>query len=160
LYDKGSYIPKLEDFYSKVKAHSSTDVFFHVTLASEEHLEEIQQYVEKYGIRSFKMYMCGVPEIIPDIEDSFMQRVYERLDSLSEKITICIHAENASLVRWATESISTKNGMKTSVQEWSETHPALAEEEAIRRALFLTKEFKNIPTYFVHVSTKGGIETV
>ncbi len=160
LYDKGSYIPKLEDFYSKVKAHSSADVFFHPTIASEEHLAEIQQYVENYGIRSFKMYMCGVEGIIPDIEDSFMQRVYEKLESLNKEITVCIHAENASLVRWATEAISVKDGMKTSVQEWSETHPAIAEEEAIRRALFLTKEFRNIATYFVHVSTKGGIETV
>ena len=160
LYDKESYLPKLEQLYKKVRAHSSADIFFHLTISTEKHIEEIPRYINEYGIHSFKMYMCGVPGIIPDIDDGFMRRVYEKLVETGQECTVCIHAENASLVRWATEEIAAKNGMKTSVQEWSETHPSKAEEEAIRRAAFLTREFKEISTYFVHVSSKGGIEAV
>lgn len=160
LYEKESYLPKLEQLYKKTKAHSFADIFFHFTISTEVHLQEIPRYIDEYGIHSFKMYMCGVPGIIPDIDDGFMRRVYEKLAETGQKCTVCIHAENPSLVRWATEEIAAKDGMKTSVQEWSETHPPLAEQEAIRRAAFLTKEFEEISTYFVHVSTKGGIEAV
>ena len=160
LYEKESYLPKLEQLFKKVNSYSSADMFFHLTLSTEKHLEEIPRYIHEFGIRSFKLYMCGVAGIIPDIDDGFMRKVYERLVSTGEKCTVCIHAENPSLVRWATEEMAAKDGMSTSVQEWSETHPQLAEEEAIRRASFLTKEFKSVSTYFVHVSTKGGIEAL
>lgn len=160
LYEKESYLPKLEQLYKKVKAYSSADIFFHLTISTDKHLEEVPRYIKEYGIHSFKIYMCGVPGIIPDIDDGFMRKVYEKLVETGQKCTVCIHAENPSLVRWATEEIAARNGMKTSVQEWSDTHPPLAEEEAIRRASFLTREFKEVSTYFVHVSTKGGIEAV
>ena len=160
LYDKESYLPKLEHLFRQVRNYSLADVFFHLTIATAQHLEEIPRYVHEYGIRSFKIYMSGVPGIIPDIDDGFMMRVYERLMSTGQRCTVCIHAENASLVRWTTEEIMAKDGMRTSVQEWSETHPSIAEEEAIRRATLLTKEFEGVPTYFVHVSTKNGIEAV
>lgn len=160
LYDKESYLPKLEHVSRKVKELSYTDIFFHLTISTEEHLKELPNYINEYGIRSFKIYMCGVPGIIPDIDDGFMRRVYEKLAETGQKCTVCIHAENASLVRWATEEIAAKNGMKTSIQEWSETHPVLAEEEAIHRVAFLTREFEEISTYFVHVSSKEGIEAV
>ena len=160
LYDKESYLPKIEDLSQKVKAHSLADVMFHLTISTQQHLDEIPQYVHQYGIRSFKIYMSGVPGIIPDIDDGFMTRVYERLVETGQGCTVCIHAENASLVRWATEEIMAKDGMRTSVQEWSETHPSIAEEEAIRRAALLTKKFEGVFTYFVHVSTKEGIRAI
>jgi dihydropyrimidinase len=160
LYDKESYLPKIEHLSQKVKAHSLADVMFHLTISTQQHLDEIPQYVHQYGIRSFKIYMSGVPGIIPDIDDGFMTRVYEKLVETRQRCTVCIHAENASLVRWATEEIMAKDGMRTSVQEWSETHPPIAEEEAIRRAALLTKEFEGVFTYFVHVSTKEGIRAI
>lgn len=160
LYDKESYLPKLEQLFKKAKDNSSTDIFFHLTISTEKHLEEIPRYIKEFGIKSFKIYMAGVPGIIPDIEDGFIRRVYEKLVSMGQRYMVCIHAENASLVRWETEEIAAKNGMKTSVQEWSETHPSLAEEEAIRRAAFLTREYETVSTYFVHVSTKRGIDAV
>jgi dihydropyrimidinase len=160
LYDKESYLSKIESLSQKVRAHSLADIFFHLSIATPQHLEEIPRYVHEHGISSFKIYMSGVPGVIPDIDDGFMTRVYEKLAETRQKCTVCIHAENASLVRWATEEIMAKDGMRTSVQEWSETHPAIAEEEAIRRAVLLTKEFEGVSTYFVHVSTKEGIRAI
>jgi len=160
LFEKGSYVARLDDLFRQVSTYSKADVFFHLTISCQQHLEEIPQYVNEYGIRSFKIYLSGVPGIIPDIDDGFMTRIYEKLAETGQRCTVCIHAENASLIRWATEEIMAKDGMSTSVQEWSETHPPIAEEEAIRRVALLTKEFDEVCTYFVHVSTKEGIEAV
>jgi dihydropyrimidinase len=160
LYEKESYLPKLEYLFKQVRAHSLADILFHPTIATSQHLEEIPRYVHDYGIRSFKIYMSGVPGIIPDIDDGFMTRVYEKVLETGQKCTICIHAENASLVRWATEKIIAKDGLRTTVQEWSETHPSIAEEEAIRRAALLTRKFEGVFTYFVHVSTQEGVRAV
>jgi dihydropyrimidinase len=159
-YNKNSYLSELDHLYEAVSQHSSVDLVFHLTIASREHLDEIPRYVADYGIRSFKVYMSGVPGIIPDVDDGFMTEVYEKLLATEQPCTVCIHAENPSLVRWATDEIQSKDGKGTTIQEWSETHPAIAEEEAIRRAAFLTKEFSGIATYFVHISSKGGIEAV
>ncbi len=160
LYERESYVPKLDAVFESVRTYASADVFFHLTLSSPEHLEEIPRYVHEYGIRSFKIYMSGVPGLIPDVDDGFMTRAYGKLVETGTHCTVCIHAENPSLVRYATEEIMAKDGRRTSVQEWSETHPPIAEEEAIQRASLLAKDFAGISTYFVHISTKGGIDAV
>ena len=160
LYDKESYLPKLDGLFEAVERYSSADVFFRPTISSRQHLEEIPQYVNDYGIRAFKIYMSGVPGLIPDVDDGFMTQVYEKLMETGQTCTLCIHAENPSLIRWATERIMATDGSQTSVQEWSETHPHIAEEEAIRRASFFAKGFPTVSTYFVHVSTKAGIEAI
>jgi|GEM_PF-630815 len=160
LYEKGSYLPKLDGLFETVERYASADVFFRPTISSRQHLEEIPEYVNEYGIRSFKIYMSGVPGLIPDVDDGFMTQVYEKLMETDQTCTLCIHAENPSLIRWATERIMATDGSRTSVQEWSETHPHIAEEEAIRRASFFAKRFPRVPTYFVHVSTKAGIEAI
>jgi dihydropyrimidinase len=160
LYEKGTYLPKLDGLFEAVERHSSADVFFRPTISSRQHLEEIPQYVNEYGIRAFKIYMSGVPGLIPDVDDGFMTQVYEKLMETDQTCTLCIHAENPSLIRWATERIMATDGSQTSVQEWSETHPHIAEEEAIRRASFFAKGFPRVSTYFVHVSTKAGIEAI
>ena len=148
-------------FIEAVEKHSSVDLILHLTLSTEKHLEEIPRYVEEYGLRSFKIYMSGVPGIIPDVDDGFHEtRIRKTPFYRSSAAPFASTPRILAWLRWATEAIQAKNGKKTSIQEWSETHPPLAEEEAIRRAGFLTKDFTGVSTYFVHVSTKGGIEAV
>src|SRR5512136_2713056 len=48
LYDRESYLPKIEPLSQKVRAHSLADIFFHLSIATPQHLEEIPRYVHEY----------------------------------------------------------------------------------------------------------------
>jgi dihydropyrimidinase len=152
----GSYLPLLRRLESLVPQRSCVDLFPHFTIRDEEQLQEIDKYVQE-GITSFKMYMCGIPDLFPAQEDGFIVKVLETLKRLPEKTLMCVHAENTSIVEYA----STDDQLKSvsTLAEWAKTHPDLAEGEAINRAVYFSNKL-DFPIYVVHVSSRDGVEVI
>ena len=120
-------------------------------------LEEVPVYYSRYGITSFKTYMCGIPGLIPEVEDDFLLDLMEKVASLGPDAILNIHAENYRIVQRATEKLKKAEPLSESLAEWERSHPAFAEAEAIQRAAFLSKE-TGARIYFVHVSSGKGIQ--
>jgi len=70
---------------------------------------------------------------------------------------MCVHAENESIVEYATTDERFRT-MKT-LAEWEKTHPDIAEGEAINRILYFSKKL-DVPLYVVHVSSKDGVDVL
>lgn len=143
-----SYLPTLRELQQIVGEQSRIDAFFHLTLREPGHLEELQQY-RAMGISSFKMYMYGVPGVMPHQEDGFLVEAMEHLHRLGDGIVLCIHAENASMI----DHLQT--GPVQTLEDWAATHPDLSESDAVLRAAYLGRE-KGVQVYTVHVSTKDS----
>jgi len=62
-------------------------------------LEEVPVYYSRYGITSFKTYMCGIPGLIPEVEDDFLLDLMEKVASLGPDAILNIHAENYRIVQ-------------------------------------------------------------
>ena len=151
-----SYLPRLDRIIEDIERHSWCDVFIHLVILNRKQLEELPLCASRYGIRSFKTYMCGIPGLIPEVEDDFLLDLMEAVASLGSDAVLNIHAENHRLVRRATERIRRMAPLSDSLAEWEKTHPEFAEAEAVQRAAFLSEE-SGARIYFVHLSCAESV---
>jgi dihydropyrimidinase len=158
LGGQDSYLGKLDEIIAKIEKTSLCDVFIHLVILNRRQLEEVPVYYSRYGITSFKTYMCGIPGLIPEVEDDFLLDLMEKVSSLGPEAVLNIHAENYRIVQRATEKLKKARPLSESLVEWERSHPAFAEAEAIQRAAFLSKE-TGVRVYFVHVSSGKGIHS-
>ena len=149
-----SHLPLIERLPGLVAEHSAVDLFPHLVIGTRQQLEEIPRYVEQ-GVTSFKLYMCGLPGLIPEVDDGFLLAALRRCAEAGQGCVVCVHAENAAVVAWATK----ESGRAASLRQWAETHPALAEEEAIRCLCCLAR-VAGATVYVVHVTSAGGLQAV
>jgi dihydropyrimidinase len=151
-----SYLPVLDEIIEKIQRHSWCDVFIHLVILNRKQLEEVPVYASRYGIRSFKTYLCGIPGLIPEVEDDFLLDLMEKVASLGDDAVLNIHAENHRIVSRATEGLKKTDPFMDSLAQWEKTHPALAETEAIQRAALLSKA-SGAKIYFVHLSSGQSV---
>jgi dihydropyrimidinase len=152
------YLTKLDEIISKIEEKSLCDVFIHLVILNRRQLEEVPVYHSRYGITSFKTYMCGIPGLIPEVEDDFLLDLMEKVSALGPDAILNIHAENYRIVQRETERLKKAQPLSGSLTEWERSHPAFAEAEAIQRAAFLSKE-TGVRIYFVHVSSEKGVQS-
>jgi dihydropyrimidinase len=152
-----SYLGKLGDIIAKIERNSFCDILIHLVILNRKQLEEVPVYYSRYGIRSFKTYMCGIPGLIPEVEDDFLLDLMEKVSSLGPDAILNIHAENYRIVQRAAERMKKAKPFCESLTDWESSHPAVAEAEAIRRAAFLSKD-TGTRVYFVHVSSEEGLQ--
>jgi dihydropyrimidinase len=153
----GSYLKAFPHLNDTIRRKSHIDLIPHFVLTNHEQLMEIPDYVREFGVRTFKIYMSGIPGMIPHVDDAFMLDVFEYLGEVNEDCTLFIHAENPSLIERSTKKY--KNQVGDSLELWALTHPGLGQREAIQRAgIFAEKT--GVKTYFVHISSKESVKAL
>lgn len=152
---KGSYLPTIAMLERQVRERCRIDLIPHFTLRDEEQINELPLYSAR-GMNSFKVYMCGVKGLYPHQEDGFILKAMEKMKTLLSDPVLCIHAENTSIVDYATEAAS---GPIHDLAEWARTHPNIAEGEAIVRSAYLAEQ-TGVRTYVVHNSCKESMEVL
>jgi dihydropyrimidinase len=157
LGGQDSYLDQLDGVIAKIKDKSFCDIFIHLVILNQKQLEEVPVYHSRYGITSFKTYLCGIPGLIPEVEDDFLLDLMEKVSGLGPEATLNIHAENYRMVQRATERLKKAKPFCESLTDWEGSHPAVAEAEAIQRAAFLSKD-SGARIYIVHVSSEEGIQ--
>lgn len=154
----GSYLPLMDRLINQVNVLSRVDMIPHFAIRDEDQIRELPAYSLR-GMNSFKVYMCGVPGIYPSQEDGFILRVMERMKNLPPKANpiLSVHCENASICDFATEDM--KSLRMETLADWNQSHPNLAEGEAVMRAAYFSQK-TGVRTYIVHISTKEAMEAI
>ncbi len=114
---------------------------------------EMQELVEKYGIRSFKIYLAYKNSI--GIDDNTIIKVMETAKKLGVLVTA--HCENDEIINFLRKKLISEG--KTLPKYHPVSRPAEAEAEAIHKMIVFSK-FIDTPIYIVHVSTRRGIEYI
>ncbi len=159
LSGQNSYLPALDGLIKTAKEKSVADIFLHLPIFSKEQLEEIPVYYSRYGIKSFKAYMCGIPGMIPSLDEGFLLDVMSAVAAAGPDTILNVHAENYHIVDWATGKMKTANPASIDLTQWKQTHPGFSEAEAIHRAVYLAEQ-TGVTLYFVHVSSKESIDLI
>lgn len=141
----------------EIEQHAYTDIIPHLVISTDEQRKEIRDYIDHLGITSFKVYLNGIPGLIKDVDDGFILDVFEEIRQSNHNCILCAHAENRDIVRRANRMVKENKGDRATIQDWMETHPDMAEEEAVIRLSFLAEKSR-VPTYFVHISSKHAME--
>ncbi|HZK49426.1 MAG TPA: amidohydrolase family protein, partial [Thermoleophilia bacterium] len=147
---------QLPGLVETVEAKSSTDMFFHLSMFTPEQLDEIPQYIEDFGVTSFKFYMCGVTGVFPNVEDDFIADGLKRLVGLGGHLTGCVHCENQEMFNadFAKVAEATLDG---GLREWAGVGTAESEENAVLRACRLAGD-TGARFYLVHMSSGKGVK--
>jgi dihydropyrimidinase len=151
LGGQGSYVSALDGLVELVKQSSKTDVFVHLVLFNETQIKEVPLYAAKYGVRSFKIYMAGIPGLIPSADEGLMLDAMEAVAALGEGAVLNVHAENSRVLEWA-DARAKRDFPEGGLRAWEAGRPAFAEREAVQRALLLA-ERSGARLYFVHISS-------
>lgn len=155
---EGSYLPLMDRVERSVAALSRVDMIPHFTLRDETQLREMPLYSQR-GMNSFKVYMCGVPGLYPHQEDGFIVQAMRRMRELrpwADPI-LSVHCENVSICDTATAE--RMHMPLDTLAQWNETHPNLAEGEAVMRTAYLSRQM-DVRAYIVHSSTKEAMEVL
>lgn len=154
-----SYLDILADCHKDLAELSAVDAFFHLAIFTREQLEEIPIYYSRYGITSYKAYMCGIPGFIPSLDEGFLLDLMSQVAALGEETVLNIHAENYHIVEWATEHMREQHPQGISLPQWTQTHPDFAEAEAVQRAAYLAQK-TGARIYFVHISSAETLQMI
>lgn len=153
------YLGNLGRVVDQIRELSHADVFLHLPIFTREQLKEIPLYAARYGITSFKAYMCGLPGLIPSVDDAFLFDLMETVASLGPGAVLCIHAENEELVNRAAQIGLSRTPSGLDAKDWAAARPSYVEEEALVRAEFLART-THARVYFVHISSAAGVAAV
>jgi dihydropyrimidinase len=109
--------------------------------------------LRELGIPSVKLYTTYRPNYYAD--DALILQLLR--DSVEAGVLVTVHCENDALVTAATAQLVAQG--QTSWRYHAQGRPALAEQEAAHRVLFLAQQ-ANAPVYVVHCSSARTVELV
>lgn len=145
-----SYLGALDGVIKTAENNIATDLMIHLSMFTPQQLEEIPQYIEKYGVTSFKFYMAGVKGVFPNVQDAYILQGLRKLAEYGDKVIACSHCEDQSMVDFGYDQVESKP--EGSLADWADAHPVEAEVEAVIRFAYLAK-LAQAKAYIVHLST-------
>ena len=156
----GADLANAENFTSiseQVNRLSYINILPHFVVANHEQIAALPMVIKTLGVRSFKVYLHGVPGLIESKDDSFVVDTMKALKASGERCVLCVHTENHSLIMSATEKMRSNVGDRATLLDWAETHPEISEEEAVIRIAYFAQKMEQL-TYIVHISSEGAVE--
>ena len=152
---RGMGVTETLDLYdSRAEGASVLDYSYHLIVSdpTEKVLSEELPAAFKRGITSFKLFMTYDKMLVSDAQFLDVLSVAKTHGALT-----MVHAENAGMIKWMTDRLLARG--LTAPKYHALSHPALAEEEAIHRAICMAK-LVDAPLLIVHVSTPEGAALV
>ncbi len=148
-----------EQDYAKSRCY--IDYGFHFSAADELHIAQMAQYVETYGVSSFKYFMNFKGEEgrylgLDGTDDGFF---YDLLESAAKLkgVTIVCHTENIEIVNRLRAKIQMLQS--PSLKDWARAKPPFTEAESCIRAMYFA-EHLGAQIYIPHISTRLALDEV
>ena len=152
---RGMGVKQTLDLYdSRAEGSSVIDWGYHLIIADPTHKALKEELPDAFarGVTSFKVFMTYDLMKIDDVQFLDILSVAKEHGALT-----MVHAENSGMIKWISERLV--NGGYTEPRYHAISHPAIAEIEAINRAVSLAR-FVDAPLLIVHVSTREGAELI
>lgn len=144
----------LRTYDERAEGQSVIDYSYHLIVSdpTEQVLAKDLPAAFARGVTSFKVFMTYDLIKVDDAQFLDILSVAKRHGALT-----MVHAENNEMIKWISERLLDAGHREPRYHAVS--HPVLAEEEAINRAITLAR-FVDAPLLIVHVSTPGGAALV
>lgn len=152
-----SHLDSFPGIKESINKGSYTDIIPHLVIGNETQLSELVRYAKELNVTSFKIYMNGIPGMIPHVSDAFILDVCEEMKKTGKNCIMCSHTENADLVARAVKQLREIKGDNAVYSDWALTHPDVVEVEAVGRLARLA-EVAQVPVYIVHLVSKAAVE--
>lgn len=144
---------KIDEYHKLAKGKSIIDYSFHGVIqhVNENILNDMKELVDK-GISSFKIYMTYDNML----SDEDILKILIKAKEIGA--VIAVHAENDGAIKYLRHHYG-ELGKKEPIYH-AVTRPDSTEAEAINRMIYLSEIARYPHLYFVHVSTKKGLDEI
>lgn len=148
-----------EQGYARSRAY--IDYGFHFSVANELHVQELKDYVRRYGVTSFKYFMNFRGEEgrylgLDGTDDGYFYDMLTEAASIGPIQVVC-HTENIEIVSRIRRKLQAEN--RNTLKDWSASKPAITEAESCVRAMMFA-ENTGAHIYIPHLSTRMALDEV
>jgi dihydropyrimidinase len=148
-----------EQEYASTRAH--IDYGFHFSVANEQHVRELPEYVKQYGVTSFKYFMNFKGEEgrylgLDGTDDGYFYDLLAQAAKLGDVKVVC-HTENIEIVNRIRQRFQAEG--RDTLRDWSDAKPAFTEAENCVRAMMFAEHLK-AQIYIPHLSTRMALDEV
>lgn len=156
-------IPKLIEAGEQ---NSYIDFTFSLGILTEQHIAELEQYVEQYKLTSFKFFrnyerrlnqVFNIDNGI-DLSAADLVRLLTKFKEISPKMVLAIHDENMDINRYLTKELMGQQ-VEDSLRTWSKTSPGYAEAESVLSTLYLNQVVGG-NVFLVHLSAGASVDVL
>lgn len=156
-------LPKWRDIGERC---SCIDFAYSLGILTEQHIDELDEYVERYGVTSFKFYRNYERQINAkfkvdnaiDLTAMDLYRILTRMRDISPKLVLGVHCENMDISRYLTRQLKGTQA-EDSLKTWSMTSPGFAEAESLLSTLYLN-HIAGGNIYIVHLSSAASVDVL
>jgi dihydropyrimidinase len=163
-----NYQDLLGDLIGAGEDNCPVDFLVHLPLYTEQNLDEVPKYNEKFGIRSFKFFpgirgedaakMTDLPHTGPmlGIDDAFVYEGMSRVATVPDGLAM-YHAENPDINAACAARVKAEG--RRDLRAWCDSRPDFGEAQSVQEALWWQK-VTGCPLYVVHVSSALALEQI
>lgn len=156
-----SYLAAFPKIRAEADSRACVDYGLHFCPSVEEHLAELDRWVDELGVSSFKFYMNfrgdeGAYLGVAGADDGYLWDLCQRV-ARHPRAVLCVHTENIELVNRLQPKLVQAGGEGLAV--WEASRPPITEAEHTNRAGFFGRE-TGCPIYVVHMSSAAVVREV
>lgn len=164
---KGNYFETVSNEIEIGEKYSYVDFAISLGLCAKKHMTELEDYVSKLGITSFKFFFdkqdiahtfYDIPkEEALNLDKADLYYIIKKLRKIDPKLLLCIHCEDPDMFRAFLKETQEKYPDSTSMADWDAGRPDFVESNCLAGAMLINAEVKgNI--YIVHTSSKKSLD--
>ncbi|MGO4887584.1 dihydroorotase [Anaerobacillus sp. MEB173] len=157
------FVPQVQEIGEK---NSYIDFTYTLGILTEQHIDELEETIEKCGITSFKFFRNYERQLNDkfnvdngiDLSSYDIVRLLEKFKSISPKLLLAIHCENMDINRALIKKYKDE-GANDGLKTWSLTSPGYAEAESLLSTLYLNNVVGG-NVYIVHLSSGASVDVL
>ena len=166
---KGDYYQTVQEAIEEGEKNSLVDFAFSLGLCAKEHLTELQGYVDRLGITSFKFFFdkqdiahtfYDLPkEAALTLDKADFYFILKKLREISPELLLCIHCEDADLFRALQKAVREADDPfdRYSLTGFEKTRPGWVETISVADTMWMN-HIVDGNMYVVHTSAATSVE--
>lgn len=166
---KGDYYETVQKAIEEGEKNSLIDFGFSLGLCAKKHIEELEGYVKKLGITSFKFFFdkqdiahqfYGIPkEEALTLDKADLYFTLKRLREISPNLLLCVHCEDPDIFRALERELKAKNDPadRYSLRGFEKTRPTFVETTCVADSMWINHVVQG-NMYIVHTSAASSVK--
>ncbi|MBQ8527142.1 MAG: amidohydrolase family protein [Lachnospiraceae bacterium] len=166
---KGNYYETVQEAIEEGENNSLVDFAFSLGLCAKEHVTELEGYIEKLGITSFKFFFdkqdiahlfYDIPkEAALTLDKADLYFILKRLYEISPDLVLCVHCEDPDIFRALERELKEKDDPvdKYSLRGFEKTRPTFVETACVADSMWIN-HVTHGNMYVVHTAAGSTVK--
>lgn len=166
---KGDYYETVQEAIEDGEKNSLIDFAFSLGLCAKEHITQLEGYIDKLGITSFKFFFdkqdiahqfYDIPkEAALTLDKADLYYILKRLHEISPELVLCVHCEDPDVFRALERELKEKNDPadRYSLRGFEKTRPTFVETACVADCMWINHVVKG-NMYVVHTAAGSTVK--